>query len=132
VLLYLRTSTNNGSSFDSGASDYAWNLIESNAGGIAAEGDSADSQIILAGSSDDELGTGSNEIFSGRLWIFKPSASDYTKICSIGSYTDQKVYQVTTNTGGARLSTTAVNAIQLLMSSGNIATGNFRLYGFKA
>jgi hypothetical protein len=42
--LYVRTSTNNGSSFNTGASDYAWGGI----GDVPTAGDNSDSYILIA------------------------------------------------------------------------------------
>lgn len=129
VSMILRTSTNNGSSFDSGASDYAWNLFAGSP--QTAEADGTANGIVLFGDpgSSEELGNGANEKVSGYVYIFNPSASKYTFILCQGFYKKEDGNFIAHNTGGYRLNTTAVNAVSLLMDSGNIASGDFTLYG---
>jgi len=132
--LLFRTSTDNGSTYDSGASDYAWNSIGTNDGGtFDPEGSAGDTKISLIGDqSSEEMGSGTNETASGYIWIFNPSGTDYTKVFYAFSYTDLVDDQCSVTGGGSRLSAADVDAIRLFMDSGNISTGNFRLYGMRA
>jgi len=132
VQLWLRTSTDNGSNYDDGGSDYIWSMWTVHDGGSDGEGDTSDSKIILLGTPGEELGTASGETSSGTLRIFDPSSSNYTRFCFNGSFTEDSSYHASMHEAGMRLSTTAVDAIEFSMSAGNIATGNFKLYGFKA
>jgi len=81
------------------------------------------------GRASDALGNAANETHSMRIWLFNPSSASYTKAIGIGTFiqtTGNCWYQVTT---GQRLEAVAVNAVRLLMSSGNITSGTFTLYG---
>lgn len=134
VILYMRTSTNNGSSYDSGASDYAWNSSGCSINNTwDPEGSTGDSKISLVGDqASEELGNAAGETCAGCVWIYKPSATEYCKIKFDFCYHD-----ITTNIagvygGGVRLTAADVDAIQFYMSSGNISTGDFRLYGLTA
>lgn len=130
--LYFRTSTDNGSTFDSGASDYAWNaLLISETGAPTGYDDIADGLIEIMGpaASSDEMGSGANETGSGVIYIYNPSAVKYTFINFLGNYINEASQGIKFNGGGYRQSAADVDAVQLLMDSGNIASGTFVLYG---
>lgn len=132
VSLYLRTSTNNGSSYDSGASDYSYSYIDINTT-EDPRGSTGTTQIALAGlSTNEELGNNTNEKLSGQLFLMKPSAAQYSKITFHGNYHDKSGQQNLIWCGGARKSAADVDAIRFFMSSGNISTGTFKLYGMVA
>lgn len=132
-ILYLRTSTNAGVSYDSGASDYAWASYGVNDGSEDPEGSSADDHISLAGDqSSEELGDQATETLAGTLWIYDPAGTNYTKVFFDWNYTDLVDDQNSVTGQGARLSAADVDAIQFTMDSGNISSGNFRLYGLRA
>lgn len=134
VSLWLRTSTNNGSSYDSGASDYRWTHFAGSFGTMATAGSTADAKIILAGAGgNDNIGNATNEHTSGEILIINPSAAafctvnyDFQMVNSAGNGRCAKAG------GGVRVTAADVDAIQLLMSSGNIASGTATLYGLKA
>ena len=130
--LLFRTSTDNGSTYDSGASDYAWNLFQANeSGSESGAADQSDSSITIMGEagSSDEMGTGTNEKGSGCIYIYNPSAAKYTFINWEGVFFNEAAQWIMNNGGGFRQSAADVDAIQLLMDSGNIASGTFVLYG---
>ncbi len=130
--LCMRTSSNNGSSYDSGASDYAWTGYGRNDGGNAFAGLLADSYLRITGDgASRDLGTDAAEEVYGHLVIFNPSASEYTKVVGQISYQDNDLDPVAFSAGGVRLSAADVDAIQILMDSGNLS-GTFKLYGLKA
>lgn len=129
VGLYMQTSSNGGSSYDSGASDYQWarGFFTAAATGTNS-GDTSDPQIVLAL----ELGTGTGETFNGVLKLFKPSGTSVYKQI-LGSFVQ---YSQAPNffgfdIAGMRLSTSAVNALRFYPSSGNIASGSIKLYGVR-
>jgi hypothetical protein len=126
VELLLRTSTDGGSTFDAGASDYSWarwGVTEAATSG--AGGDTADTEIGL----DNGIGNAANETVNGHVLILDPSAAKY--------FHATWQVQITTTAGalefvvgcGRRLAAADVDAVRFLMSSGNIASGEFRLYG---
>jgi hypothetical protein len=85
------------------------------------------SVIVSIGNGADESGSG-----SGTLTIFNPSSTTYVKHF-IGTtnvyYTSD--YSFNDFTAGYGNTTSAVNAVQFKMSSGNIADGIIKLYGVK-
>lgn len=117
--LYIRTSTDGGSTYDSGASDYQSSV---DSAGIGA------ASYIRAGLTS-FIGNGANEGAWIDLIISKPADASYTNIMGVCSgYTTSGTYLVC-DVGGVRESAADVNGIQLLMSSGNIASYNLQIIG---
>lgn len=130
VEFWMRTSSNNGSAYDAGASDYHF-VNEGTGASVVGGRDTGHTEIHLMDSAI--FGTLSNTSTNESAWeitIFNPSATtEYKKV----------IWDGHTGVGpalmagcGARLSDTAVNAVRFLMSSGNISTGTFKLYGVRA
>lgn len=127
--LYFRTSTDNGSNFDEGASDYQWGFLETDTSSNSASVDTADSEIQMT---SNENGDQSNETADLEVYVYDPSAATFTKVIWSCIMSDDSTTRRAYNGGGYRQDTTAVNAIQFLMDSGNIASGTFVLYGLEA
>lgn len=125
VNMYIRTSTDGGSSYDAGASDYAFSGWRVNHTGTASESDDAADFIKVANS----LGNASNETCSGSLLILNPSAAKFGSLTYQSGFVDSAGNKNSQQGIGFRLSAANVDAIRFLMSSGNIASGNFALYG---
>lgn len=124
--LILRSSSNNGSSYDSGASDYAWAGLQVNtAGTVSGAADTADTGLYIGS----QHGNAANEDCSGLVYVFNPRQSKYTTFHSHMMFTNAAGGNVFRQIYGKRLSTSAVNAIQFRFYSGNIASGTFDLYG---
>ncbi len=103
-------------------------------GGSALEYRTADD---LAQSTSDQrlnvrLGNGNDESFSGELTLFNPSSTTFVKhfISKSNEYgdNDQSDNHFVAGYGNT---TSAVDAIQFKMSSGNIDSGTIKLYGIK-
>lgn len=127
--LYIRTSTNNGSSYDAGASDYRYAVgFVSEAAAASQTGSTGAAQIDGFG----QIGNAANEYCTGVVQLFKPSAAVQCKL----SWYGQKVNaagSLNTVTGAGQRNTAAdVDAIRFIMSSGNITSGDFYLYGLVA
>lgn len=127
VALWLRTSSNGGSSYDSGASDYRYvspligsiGTYTSNVSGGAA-------QIVVI----DGMGNAANEVGSGEVTIYNPSAAKYGQLFfSITGTDTSSGTRVVFGGGGVRKSAADIDAIRLMYSSGDIASGIFDLYG---
>ena len=126
--LRMRTSTNNGSTFDSGVSDYAWvvsqdlmSITPSN----ALTGDNADAAITLA----ESVGTAANEYVQLVIDIIGAGDAKYTAITAYGILEDQGGQHRSVSSRGIRLSAAAVDAVQFFFASGNVNTGTFTAYG---
>jgi hypothetical protein len=124
--LYFRTSTNNGSSYDAGASDYyssGTNFSNTTWNYLAA----VDAQGYINSSGQENVAANGGTSFT--LTLVNPSAANRIQWYATGfEYGTSEVGAFTR--GGFRLATTgAVNAIRFLYNSGNIASGTFKLYG---
>jgi hypothetical protein len=130
--LYMRTSSDGGSSFDSGSSNYRYrtHATSDNGGGHAL----ASSGATFMAVSGSEIGNLSSDGYCGEVRLFDPSqTTSYKQVTSLFHYTQLQNPSRTTigHGGGMRQSTAAVNAIRFFMSSGDIVSGVFELYGLK-
>lgn len=130
--LYLRTSSDSGSTYDSGASDYQYNEKRCtivSLSPVLSNNQSASADHIQISA---PVGNASNESLSGQLTISSPSNSAlYTQVayrCACLTTTGR----VTISSGsGARSEAGIIDAFELYFSSGNIASGELVMYGEK-
>lgn len=129
VNFLLRTSTDNGSTYVSTAS-YNWSAIAVNtAGAVVGAGGSGATSIQLASSMGNASTT---EAGSGVLtMIHRGSGSTVSRFLFEFAYRNSASDTLWYNMGGTYNVGAAVNALQFLMSSGNISRGTFRLYGLR-
>lgn len=125
---WVRTSTNNGSSYDSGSSDYQETRLTASSGAMTV-GTSASKNHMLIASSN---GTASGESLSGVLEIYNPSNTEQTYMLGRMTYENSAGSMHWYNTVGKRKSSADVDAVQILYASGNIQSGTFKLYGMRA
>jgi len=125
VQAWIRTSAD-GTNFDSGAGAYTYCNMENSVGTFLT----GDTKIPIGGASATSIGSSYSS--SGFVDIFNPSAATNCKITSSFNAACSDIYARTNTTAGERLSAAAVKGVQFLFSSGNIASGDFRLYGMRA
>lgn len=120
----LRTSTDGGSTFDDGASNYAYTIEQLST--TATHTDSSAALYVLLAQN---IGNASGKSVSGFVKVGVGGAV-YPSIAYSLDYTSG-ASNVSGKAMGAghRLSTTAVDAIRIYMLSGNITSGDFHLYG---
>ena len=139
VNLDMFTSTDGGSSYDSGASDYNWTFnrgtVYNSDSGDDGDSDADDDSISLTGNNSggaNVIGSDANEHgVSGQIWMYNPASTKITH----GTY--DLMYQANTpenlvniaKGGYARMSAADVDAIRLAFSSGNIESGTINAYG---
>ncbi len=119
------TSTDNGVSFDTAASDYGWQYTfrHDNAGSVVDE-DPSDSSIDIISA----VGNGTNERVNGKINISQMTGEN-TSIFGLLS-----ALHATAGTFGAcrfmgaRLDTTAVDAVRIKAIAGDITSGEFKLH----
>jgi hypothetical protein len=128
--LWMRTSSNGGSSYDAGAADYSWGYIALTAGSTVTQNtDSSDDSIELSA----DQGTDTNESGAFTVEIINPSATNFTKVLYRGTWQNSGgALLMCYGGGGIRSSAADVDAIRFLYASGNIEAGVFKLYGVKA
>ena len=129
--LYMRTSTNAGVSYDAGASDYDYGGLSVDADAsinLVAYGNDATTEIKLITSAGNDTGESSSVV----LYLFNPAAATFTKVKweAVAELNSGAVSMVSAI--GRRVSAADVDAIRFLMSSGNITSGTFTLYGLKS
>ena len=127
VSLYFRTSTDGGSSYDSGGSDYMWQGV-TEGGDIQ---DNADSEIELNPQTGGTLiGSSSNEDgVSGTVYVHGPHLTKRTYVTGLLGMITNGALPDSAVIFGARLESADVDAFQLLFSAGNIETGTVTVYG---
>lgn len=131
--LELRTSTNGGSTYDSGGSNYAWgyaSLRMDGSSGFATPSNAGSSSIRLTGG----IGSDANEDGASLLLtVFGPHLARRTRFSWQGTYQSNDAVQNGTyiNGGGFRQSAADVDAVRFLFSSGNIESGTITMYGLR-
>jgi hypothetical protein len=128
--LYLRTSSNNGTSYDGGATDYQYSIEGMNSANVAAPArNTGNASIIMHGGS---IGNAANESFGGEIIIMNPSDTEYTKVFLRMNFNSSNASEINYVRGvGERKSTTAVDAFSINAFAGTF-TGTFKLYGLSA
>ncbi len=131
--LQLLASTNGGSSYDTG-SNYNWQGFSFHGTSTAATtgGDGASALISVDGQFGvNGVSNTSTLPLAGDIWIYDPLST------SVSTYFEGRV-RFKESTGGVPLNnflnatyipTTAMNAFQLIMTAGNIASGTARVFG---
>ncbi|HEY9685475.1 MAG TPA: hypothetical protein V6C52_00720 [Coleofasciculaceae cyanobacterium] len=132
VAAWLRVSEDAGSSWKSGASDYKHsgyvNGIAAGAGAAAGTG----AAIVLT--HDTTLSNNAANAFNFFATVSKPSSTTSKKEINFlphGYVTSSGDYFTMMKTGSYVGTTNAITGLRFLMSSGNITSGSFYLYGVK-
>lgn len=121
--LQLRTTSNGGSTWDSGAGNYAYNYVFINNSGTVT-GTSTTSTSIATGLLQDSTYGDHFTLTLNNPGVSRPASVEWT----LGTYiTSGYQYRGI----GFRVSTTAIDGLRLLPSTGTL-TGTFKLYGVKA
>lgn len=126
--LWIRTSTDGGSNYDSGASDYDWIINNLQAGTNTATGDAADSEITTA----NVVGSANAESIRGvvDLFLATSTAGSVQFNWNLG-YCTTDGSLVLQNGLGRRLAAADIDAVRFLFDSGNITQGFIQLYGIR-
>ena len=78
----------------------------------------------------DDVGNGNDESASGMLQIFNPSSTTFVKhFISKMNYYQSSDYTINSYIAGYFNTTSAIDAVQFKMSSGNIDDGIIKMYG---
>ena len=138
--LYLRVGDSSG--IDSGASDYAWahtgSRVSSQTAGATGNNftaqDQSDAQISLASDCSvggaEQVGSGAGEGVGALLYIHAPGDGTVRpNITGTGGYWSAGLIYYPLFMGGARLAVITLDRVEVLFSSGNIATGRLSCWG---
>lgn len=129
VALSMRTSTNNGSTYDGGASDYTFHRIYGTGTTAAADGSTGATSVNIGLSGGVGNDTGEGCHFTIEAFEFNRAAFGRF-IVSTSTFNTTGAYVVGT-TGALRVQATARDAMALFFSSGNIASGYVTIEGIR-
>lgn len=134
VFWSLRVSTDGGASYDSGASTYHWQVIYAGeTGTLSGVGVAADTSIgLTSNAASNMVGNATNEGLSGSVETWKPTnAALWSRFTSQVAFMDSNATsRIQACTGsGARNAAQDTDAVRFLFSSGNIASGDYAMYG---
>lgn len=131
VYLSCRTSTDAGSTWDSGASDYSYESMYV-AGAVGVNSSAGTGTVILTGggAAGNNPGNASNEGIVGRFFLYNPSDITHYKLLE-GNFTwsSSVSNNISAFASMTRESTGDIDGVQFFMSSGNISSGTIRMYG---
>jgi hypothetical protein len=124
--LYMRVSVDGGANYLAGTT-YAYENVGANSGSISGTSSAGTTQLLVSNS----LGTGTGEVLNGNLWLQNlANATVYKTIHGTHAYLNSGASVTSRVVGCIARTTSAINALRVLMSSGNI-NGTFNLYGVK-
>ena len=129
--LLMRTSTDGGSTYDSGSGNYEWaqhGMI--NSGSHSLDGITSQTGIHLTASDSTSKDVDTTGGVSGRVEVLGPHLAQWTMVNAGLSYIASNGNRpAIINTAGHRESAADVDAVRFLFSSGNIASGTITMYG---
>jgi len=127
--LLLFTSTDGGSSYDTGAYDYMAQYAGHRNDNVYVGYDGASGNINVSASQ----GTASAEDSgcSGHMFMYGPHLAQFTNVIGQSSYYSSNGQHALIATAGARKSAADVDAVQFKYNSGNITSGTITMYGLK-
>lgn len=131
VKLLAQTSSNNGSSFDSGASDYGYSFRYAAAAVVTTNTAGSTSGINL--NPGNSVGNNTNEWMTFELTFFNFNKATWTSYATSAQWVNESgAYQDGVYQRGFRVSTTARDAIRLAWTAGNFAaTGQILVEGVR-
>lgn len=136
--LNLRVSTDGGSTWKSGASDYRWAIQAISDNGTSGNSVSAAAaQISLVSTvAGFGLDSATDNGMSGVITLFRPLSTTLNKmftykVCYRNNEAAGSPVTIVDGVGVYVTAANAINAVQILSPSGNIASGTFILYGVK-
>ena len=131
--LWAQTSTDGGSSYASTSGDYVYGMAGISAGSGAFNQGNATTATSIVLTTSSVLNDAASGGVSGSVYVYAPSSTSVYK-----QFTYQTVSSATSSVemysssgAGSRKSTSAINAIRFLFSSGDITSGTIRLYGLR-
>ncbi len=129
VSFRIRVGTGGTPTYDTG-NNYGWTYVYAQNGASGGGGNTTDSSISLVNAT---VSNNSQRAIYGDITIYNPSqTSTYHVIDYNFNMQNDTTALITRTLGqGTYRSTTAVTAIRLYFSSGNIASGVFKLYGIR-
>lgn len=133
--LFMRTSTDNGATYDTGADYSTTNKRSLSGSSIVSAVDSFTSgSAIVVGdaTATNGFGSASGECFGGTITLQNPRNTTLRKIVRFDvAGIAAGGFFIHFNGGGTRNANTDIDAVRFLMASGNLAAGTIELWGRK-
>ncbi|MCV3239683.1 hypothetical protein [Mesorhizobium sp. ZC-5] len=126
--LYLRTDTNNGASYDAGASDYSYQHVRGVTTTAAAINSAGTTRIVV---SPTTVGNAAEEGINFEFTIDNFNQATRCFVNGRSFMLNDTGTTAVSTWGGQRLDATARDAFQLLFASGNIASGQVYVEGLR-
>ena len=125
-MMAIRTSSDGGSSFDSGGSDYRYGGYSASNAGHLNRSSTGAHNIAFTVSNLDATG------FKLELVVLRPDiTSTYTTLIGRSSHTDTSSNLTRIEITGQRISNGLVNGIQLMQWGAMLVTGTYQFIGYK-
>ena len=125
VRLHLLTSTNAGSSYTT-TSGYTYHLTITDSGSASYSGTTGTDEIRL---SFNTINTANESGVNATVYMHNPSAATFTRFYWVGNAAITGSGSQAISGAGTRVAAEDVDAVRFVMSSGNITSGTFKLYG---
>jgi hypothetical protein len=126
--LWIRTSTDGGSTYDSGASDYAYGYTGRKNGASVNGISAAATSVVLTPAVGSAAG---EEGVSGKMHLHHPHLTKKTMMTGEAVLFDSAGGLNILQCSGIRLSSADVDALRFMFSTGNIASGTITMYGLR-
>lgn len=129
--LWVRTSTNGGTSFDDTFNAYRYSNTHSSAGSPtpAGSGSATAGELILGNNASTVNTTANLGGICAVLRLHRPSDAKYGALVWCGGYADTNPTYVSFTGAGQRVTAADIDAVRFMFSTGNIASGRINLYG---
>jgi hypothetical protein len=114
--LYIRTSSNGGSSYDNGVSDYTYQSLRATSSTVSASRSTNNEVVMNAAASQ---GNATGEFMSAKVKLMAPSAGDMQGFVE-SAYKDTSGNFIIEATRFTRHSASAVNAVRVFAQTGNL------------
>lgn len=126
--LWIRTSTDGGSTYDSSAGNYQWSIFRDFVGGNNQDGSNSATRMELTGG----VGNAANEIgVNGLIILHGAPLAAYTSLTGRLQFVNTSGTIVGTSFSGLRSAASDVTGVRFMPSTGNFASGKIRMYGLK-
>jgi len=131
----FQTSTDSGSNYNTTLTStffYAYHFENDSAAVLAYDANFDQAQGTAFQRIIDAIGNLADESGSGTLYLFNPSSTTFVKhyMSNCNSYVDG-TFSTNYFSAGYYNTTSAIDAVQFKMSSGNMDAGTIKLYGIK-
>lgn len=125
--LWIRTSTDGGATYDSGAGTYGYGNLGETTGALQSNNSNSDTHMEVGTTT---LGSTAGEVLAADVTLHNPAdATKRTQFTWKGFHFSATPNATCFHGGGARLAAADVDAVRFMMASGTLASGKITLLG---